>query len=188
MLDEELERIYTSQTGESTSYLPPLTTGDIVSVALEEQPTHPDCNLLTPLPDLPDPLPATAAHAMQMFCDHMLPFCSYMTTPRVMSLFERYLSAPTTLSPDQTALMHSCIALGYLREVSFGNQRHARIVREEDRVDVPYFRHAVHVLDKWGSASFTSLRELPGACRADRRRPLGFVVLFHGRVHVRNDP
>lgn len=96
---------------------------------------------------------------MQTFCDHMLPFCSYMTAPRVMNLFERYLSAPQTLSPDQTALMFSCLALGYIRMQTFGNERHARVVRDEDRMDVPYFRHAVHVLDKWGSASFTSLRK-----------------------------
>lgn len=96
---------------------------------------------------------------MQTFCDHMLPFCSYMTSPRVLALFERYLSAPQTLSPDQTALMYSCLALGYIRLQAFGNDRHAREVADRDRMDVPYFRHAVHMLDKWGSASFTSLRE-----------------------------
>jgi hypothetical protein len=152
LIDEELERLYSAQTG------------DAVSLALEEAPTHPDCNLLTPLPDLPNPLPPSAAKAMQTFCDHMLPFCSYMTAPRVLSLFERYLSAPHTLSPDQTALIYSCLALGYNRLRTFGDQRHARDVPDIERTDVPYFRHAVSVLDKWGSASFTSLRE-SATCR-----------------------
>ncbi|KLT42468.1 hypothetical protein CC85DRAFT_292105 [Cutaneotrichosporon oleaginosum] len=149
-IDEELERLYAAQTGIT------------VSLALEEAPTHPDCNLLTPLPELPEPLPPSAAKAMQTFCDHMLPFCSYMTAPRVLSLFERYLSAPHTLSPDQTALMYSCLALGYNRLRTFGDSRQARDVPDNERTDVPYFRHAIHVLDKWGSASFTSLHTLSG--------------------------
>ncbi|BEJ13130.1 hypothetical protein CspHIS471_0303040 [Cutaneotrichosporon sp. HIS471] len=58
--------------------------------------------------------------------------------------------------------MYSCLALGYVRLRSFPDKRHAREVPDNDRTDVPYFRHAVHLLDKWGNASFTSLHTLSG--------------------------
>lgn len=82
-----------------------------------------------------------------------------MTPHRVVSLYERYVSSLSTLSPDQVALTLSCLAVGYVRLQGFAEDSVPVFVKEEDRMDVPYFRHAIDVLEKWGSASFTSLRE-----------------------------
>ncbi|GMK56148.1 hypothetical protein CspeluHIS016_0212040 [Cutaneotrichosporon spelunceum] len=148
MIDEELENLYKNKTGQD------------ISLAIEERPTHPLCDLSMPLPPLPPPPSPSASDAMQMFIVHFLPFCSYMTPPRVASLYERYVSSPSTLSPDQFALTLSCLALGFVRLQGFGEDRLALVVREEDRMDVPYFRHAIDILENWGSASFTSLHAL----------------------------
>lgn len=130
---------------------------------------------------MPDPLPPSVAEAMGLFTEYMLPFCSHLTAPRVLSLFERYLAAPNSLTPDQQALVLMCIGLGYVRLQGFeqgpgplgsmsptrtGNSGtklpppgRAVFVDDADRLDVPFFRHSLHILEKWGGASFTSLRK-----------------------------
>lgn len=95
---------------------------------------------------------------MQCFTDNLLPYCSFMTPPRVLALFERYVQAPSTLSPDQTALILACLALGYIRLQGFQPDRLAQYVPIHERMDVPYFRSAVETLETWGGSSFTSLR------------------------------
>lgn len=138
-------------------------TGTPINLKLEERPTHPLCDLKSPLPPLPNPLPHDLSEAMQVFLDDFLPYCSYMTPPRVHSLFNRYITSPETLSPDQTALICACLALGLLRLKSVplrkGFHRHHTEVPDEERIDVVFFRHAIDILERWGTASFTSLRK-----------------------------
>lgn len=149
-------------------------------------PSHPGCDLDTPLPPMLDPLPPNSAEAMQQFTEFILPFCSHLTAPRIMSLWDRFMTAQNTLTPDQLALMLISLALGYLRLQGFtpGGTAESGLpagravpVPDEDRLDVPLFRHAVHVLEKWGSATFTSLHALCGiwyytclACSRDTTR------------------
>jgi hypothetical protein len=152
-----------------------------MNLTLIESPSHPQCDLSTPLPALPDPLPPSVVEAMQLFTEFMLPFCSHMTAPRVVSLFERYLTAPDALAPDQQAVVLMCLALGYVRLQGFepgpvptkpappgtggpasaqSGPGRALFVNDSERLDVPFFRQAVDILEKWGGVSFTSLREL----------------------------
>lgn len=140
-------------------------TGTPIDLKLEDKPNHPLCDLSTPLPPLPNPLPYDLSEAMQVFLDDFLPYCSYMTTPRVHSLFNRYITSPETLAPDQTALICACLALGLLRLKSVPLRksflRHLTEVPDEDRTDIIFFRHAIDILERWGDASFTSLRQSP---------------------------
>lgn len=110
---------------------------------------------------------------MGLFTEFMLPFCSHMTAPRVVALFERYLTAPTSLTPDQQALVLMCLALGFVRLQGFEPSQapahnpsetpsapgRAISVPDNERLDVPFFRQSVHILETWGGASFTSLRK-----------------------------
>jgi hypothetical protein len=97
---------------------------------------------------------------IEIFITYCLPMCSVLTPSRVRDLYLRYRTAPTTLGSDQTALVYMFLASGYARYHYFGvHGREARGVPESSRQDVAWYRHAVSTLTRWGSASFTSMRE-----------------------------
>jgi hypothetical protein len=158
-IDNQLARLYKEKTGES----PPYTLAELVGVSIDltvsQGHTHPLLDTDTPLPPLPD-LTARASLAIQAFVIHCLPTCSFLTPSRINHLFERYVASPTSLGPDQLALIYACLACGYVRLQYFGgHDRNATSVPQDQREDVPWYRHAVHTLTAWGSTTFTSLRE-----------------------------
>ncbi|ORY22193.1 hypothetical protein BCR39DRAFT_391227 [Naematelia encephala] len=147
-LDKELEAIFEERTG-----------GPIDLKVVEEH-THPLLDLSSPLPTLPS-LDSSASAAIRQFTIYCLPYCSFLTPTRISHLFDRYEAAPLSLSPDQRALVYVCLACGYIRLQYFGEGgRLAKFVPEEERLDVVWYRQAVDALDKWGSATFTSLHAL----------------------------
>lgn len=132
----------------------------------DEGHTHPLLDLNTPVPPLPG-ITANDTTAIEVFITYCLPMCSVLTPSRVRDLFGRYTTAKSTLSPDQTALVYMFLACGHVRTHYFGHfGRSARRVPENERQDVAWYRHAVASLIKWGSATFTSLRESRGSGRA----------------------
>jgi len=121
--------------------------------------THPLLDTDTQLPPLPSITP-TSSLALQAFIVHCLPTCSFLTPSRINHLYERYVASPISLEPDQLALIYACLACGYVRLQYFGgHERNATPVPQDQREDVPWYRHAVHTLTTWGSATFTSLRK-----------------------------
>jgi hypothetical protein len=142
--------------------------------------THPLLDTDTPLPPLPA-ITSTASLAIQSFVIHCLPTCSFLTPARIHHLFERYTTSPTSLGSDQLALIYACLACGYVRLQYFGShERNATPVPQDQREDVPWYRHAVHTLTTWGSATFTSLRELASLGRPlMSRRSISHVVLYN---------
>lgn len=145
---------------------------------------------------MPHPLPPNIADAMTQFTEFMLPFSSHLTAPRILDLFDRYVSSPSTLAPDQLSLILICIAMGYLRLQGFtpggtvdsGQQAGRAIpVPDDERMDVAFFRNSVNVLEKWGSVSFTSLRRSDhhGVDADLGRRSLRNLVLFVSHLHER---
>lgn len=145
--------------------------------------THPLLDTDTALPPLPAITP-TASLAIEAFVIHCLPTCSFLTPSRINHLFERYVASPTSLGPDQLALIYACLACGYVRLQYFGgHERNATAVPQDQREDVPWYRHAVHALTTWGSATFTSLRESDkfylGGQKLIVRCVIGNVVLHH---------
>ena len=122
-----------------------------------ENDTHPDLALWKPIfsPVLDD----MSGAALQAFIDHCLVYCSFLTPARIAHLFERFSSAPSSLDPDQTALISACLAVGYCRLQYFPMGTSAVRVSDSDRKDVAWYRQSMQILDDWGSASFNSLRE-----------------------------
>ena len=133
--------------------------GLILDLSSPEGHTHPLLDLSTPLPALPH-ITDYDTTAIEVFITYCLPMCSVLTPSRVRDLFARYSTQRSTLSPDQTALVYMFLACGHVRVHYFGHFGHsARHVPEDQRQDVAWYRHAVTTLTKWGSATFTSLRE-----------------------------
>ena len=169
-IDNLLARLYEERTGEQPSQrLLSWFHTDLVGVSIDltvaQGHTHPLLDTDTPLPALPQ-ITATASLAIQAFVIHCLPTCSFLTPSRINHLFERYVASPTSLSPDQLALIYACLACGYVRLQYFGgHDRNATSVPQDQREDVPWYRHAVHTLTAWGSTTFTSLRESDKRCR-----------------------
>lgn len=121
--------------------------------------THPALDLSTALPPLPT-LSDKDDTVIDVFITYCLPMCSVLTPARVRDLYFRFRTAPSTLGPDQTALIHMFLASGYARYHYFGLRgRAAHGVPEASRQDVAWYRHAVATLTHRGSASFTSLRK-----------------------------
>jgi hypothetical protein len=133
--------------------------GHSIDLELVEEYTHPDLDLSGPMPDPPQ-LDPSASLAIRAFTIYALPYCSFLTSQRIVNLFDRYAASPTSLTVDQAALVSSCLACGYLRLQYFsGPSRAANYVKDEERLDVAWYRKAVNALDEMGSATFTSLRE-----------------------------
>jgi hypothetical protein len=97
--------------------------------------------------------------AVSAFVAHLLPYAGYFPPAKIEGLFQRWLTSPDSLTPDQATFVLACIASGYVRLQSRDAHGHPIAVAPEDRLDVLYFRHAVRTLEAWGSASFTSLRK-----------------------------
>jgi hypothetical protein len=161
-IDDQLARLYADKTGELSSSALADLVGVSIDLTIAQGHTHPLLDTDTPLPPLPDITPR-ASLAIQAFVIHCLPTCSFLTPARINHLFERYVASPTSLGPDQLALIYACLACGYVRLEYFGgHERNATSVPQEQREDVPWYRHAVHTLTAWGSTTFTSLRESIG--------------------------
>jgi hypothetical protein len=158
-IDNQLARLYKEKTGESLICALTELVGVSIDLTVSQGHTHPLLDTDTPLPPLPN-LTARASLAIQAFVIHCLPTCSFLTPSRINHLFERYVASPTSLGPDQLALIYACLACGYVRLQYFGgHDRNATPVPQDQREDVPWYRHAVHTLTAWGSTTFTSLRE-----------------------------
>jgi len=160
--------------------------GQIIHLGRIEGHTHPALDLSTPSPPLP-PIVLVDDTIIDIFITYCLPMCSVLTPSRVRDLYSRYQSAPTTLGPDQTALVYMFLASGYARYHYFGLRgREAHGVPESARQDVAWYRHAVSTLTQWGSASFTSLRESYKSytsVSADHRCSKCHVVLYNHSLH-----
>jgi hypothetical protein len=122
-----------------------------------------------PLPTLPTD-PSLLTTAMSSFTNTFLPFFDFLPPARCADLMERYLSAPASLAPDQTALVLGCLAMGCYQEKQtgspavFGGQgvevmgmQGRRYSGGVERPDWTFFLWALRVLDDWGSASPTAL-------------------------------
>lgn len=158
-LDNLLAKAYEDHTGEPIAWIRADQLGLPIDLSMAQGYTHPLLDTDTPLPPLPA-ITSTAALAIQSFVIHCLPTCSFLTPARIHHLFERYTTSPTSLGPDQLALIYACLACGYVRLQYFGgHERNATPVPQDQREDIPWYRHAVHTLTTWGSSTFTSLRE-----------------------------
>jgi hypothetical protein len=173
-IDNQLARLYRDKTGEWLSCTLAHLVGVSIDLTVAQGHTHPLLDTDTPLPPLPEITPR-ASLAIQAFVIHCLPTCSFLTPARINHLFERYVASPTSLGPDQLALIYACLACGFVRLEYFGgHERNATSVPQEQREDVPWYRHAVHTLTAWGSTTFTSLRESIG-----RSRVLAYVQMLY---------
>lgn len=147
---------------------------------------HPDFDRSSPLPPMPQ-ISDTSRLALQAFIDYCLPHCRIATPPRLVSMLDRYVSSPTALSPDQTALLFMCLACGYVRYQYFGEHgRVAKTVRDEQREDIAWYRHAVDILTRWGSATFTSLRRynsFRSSAQSVPLNPIGRCAIGHVVLH-----
>lgn len=152
-----------------------------MNLRLQESLTHPSLDLDTPLPALP-PLDASSSKAIESFIRHGLPYCGHLTPVRVLHMFDRYRTSASSMSPDQAALVYSCLACGYARTTYFNEHtKAARQVPESDRQDVAWYRQAVESLTIWGSATFTSLRKfMPRSGKANSKfRCFVLPVVLH---------
>ncbi|GAA5843518.1 hypothetical protein JCM9279_000778 [Rhodotorula babjevae] len=137
-------------------------TGTSISLVLPDIDTHPALALDTPLPLLPTVSDPVLAALCQTFMREVLGMFSSLSADRIYKLEQRRRDMPSTVTPEQRALLYAIYAMGYLRTASTLRATSDTLPVPIDptlaRIDVAFFRHALDLVQV--PASPTALEAL----------------------------
>lgn len=109
----------------------------------------------------------------------MLHYFDFIPPAQLQNILHRYHATPELLDNDEQALLFACLCLGRYREITMTD------LGTLERTDADYFRRAVLLLDQCTKASYTSLRESPGATcvklLTDQERSTAYTCTRCGR-------